>query len=52
VGNIPRFANWVQVEMGKILQNIQVDHKNFHFLNLNFSFKKLCVVKTCSKFGS
>jgi len=42
VNNMLRFANWVQAEMGKILQNIQVDYKNFHFLNLKFFLKK-CV---------
>jgi len=28
VGNIPMLANWVQIEMGKILKAIKVHHNN------------------------
>jgi hypothetical protein len=42
------YTNWVQIEMGKTLKTIKVDHNNFFNYKI---FPYFYVIETCSKFG-
>jgi hypothetical protein len=45
--NKPMFANWMQIEMGKILKTIQVYHNNFIYVYLYTILFKIHIFETC-----
>jgi hypothetical protein len=46
------FANWMQIQMGKILKTIQVYHNDFIYVYLYTILFKFYIFETCWKFGS